>query len=123
MDSIENELLLGQCDVNLQSIEEAHKLAAQEYSVLNTSPQISINFSAFGIFPINVSIEQGLDSFTIVIGDNGTETTYVLSSKYREKPEGNILQNIVEKIGNRLSKKSIGGNLDGGYKSDKLPII
>lgn len=123
MDSVANELKLGSCDVNLESLKEAHRLTSKEFGVTNSESKVFLDFSAFGVFPIDIAINQGLDTFNIAIGENGAETRYSLSSKYKEKPEANIMQTIVEKLNNRLPKKAIGGNLDGGFKPDRLNVV
>jgi hypothetical protein len=121
MDSIEDELLAGQCSVNESSLKKAHAEASKMFRVLNKESKTFVDFSVFGVFPLNLSIEDGLDSFTITIGDAGVETRYSITSKYRQRPEANFEQKVIQSLGNRLSKKSIGGNLDGSYKSNKLP--
>ena len=121
MDSIEDELLAGQCSVSQNSLQKAHKAASELFKVLNKESKTFVDFSVFGVFPLNLSIEDGLDSFSITVGEGGVETRYSISSKYRQRPEANIEQKLIQSLQSRLPQKSIGGNLDGTYRSNKLP--
>lgn len=121
LSQIEKELKAGACTPNISQVQAAHNLAYNYLSYSNSENTVSANFTLYGIMPKKISIEEGLDSVNITIDDNGAKTSYTLSSKYREIPDANIQNKIIESLSYRLSHRAIGGNLNSQYRPPSLP--
>ena len=121
LNQIEKELKEGVCVPNMEKVQRAHGAAYQYLKYSNSENAVSANFTLYGIMPKKISIEDGLDSINITIDDNGPKTNYTLSSKYREIPDANIQNKIIESLSYRLSHRAIGGNLNSQYRPSSLP--
>ena len=121
LSQVEKELKKGACAADLKKIQEAHDKAYSYLKYSNSENKKTANFTLYGVFPKKYSIGEGLDSVSITIGDDGPKTTYTLSSKYKQIPESNFLNKIIEALTYRLAHKSIGGNLNSDYRPSSLP--
>ena len=121
LSQVEKELKGGACVANLDSIAKAHAAAYGYLKYSNVENKVTANFTLYGIMPEKITIEEGLDSVNINIGDDGPKTSYTLSSKYREIPESNAQNKIIESLTYRLGHRSIGGNLNSQYRPGSLP--
>jgi hypothetical protein len=77
----------------------------KDLAVDNLTPESKVEFKLAGAFPEVLSIEDGLDSFSISVDDSGIFTSYVLSSKFRKPPSVETLKykNKVDSISNNAS--------------------
>lgn len=121
LSQVEKELKKGACAADLKKIQDAHNEAYSYLKYANSENKKTVNFTLYGVFPKKYSIEEGLESLNITIGDDGPKTSYTMSSKYRQIPEANFLNKMIELLSYRLNHRSIGGNLNSDYRPSSLP--
>jgi len=59
-----------------------------------------------GVVPYPISIEEGLENFTISIDENGVFTRYKISSRYAQPIGDTMYQSIVKNIFQQMTKSS-----------------
>lgn len=92
------------CVPSEQILAQIHQTVTEYLGTEKVWPSKSVEFSMAGVIPYNVTIEEGLENFTITMGDNGVFTRYVISSRYAEQISDVAYQNIVKNIYQKLTK-------------------
>jgi hypothetical protein len=81
----------GLCAPSIAKADEQFE-RLKEYAVNGLEPSTKVEFKLAGAFPENYEIEDGLDSFSINVDENGVFTSYSLSSRYRKPPSTELLK-------------------------------
>ncbi|MFA5235036.1 MAG: hypothetical protein WC390_11615 [Sulfurimonas sp.] len=92
----------GSCTPSEETLRQIHNDVTKYLGTEKVWPAKSVEFSMAGVIPYTVTIEDGLENFTISIGDNGVFTRYRISSRYAQPITDSIYQNIIKNIYQKL---------------------
>lgn len=92
------------CVPSEEILARIHRTVTEYLGTEKVWPSKSVEFSMAGVIPYDVTIEEGLENFTITMGDNGVFTRYRISSRYAQQITDSQYQNIVKNIYQKLTK-------------------
>jgi len=92
------------CVPSEQTIQEIHETVSEFLGTEKVWSSKAVEFSAAGVLPYDISIEEGLENFSIVMDEGGVKTRYRVSSRYAQPITESNYQNIVKNAYQKLTK-------------------